>query len=120
MNKTKIVQNEWQYGICECYRNPGICCKVCFWPLCVTCANGDAVDHQGCFWCLMTTFVPCVSISIFRSATREQYGIEGTGVGDWLSGVLCPHLVTCQTAAEHEERTGNHVAANVDRILNNA
>ena len=46
--------------------------------------------------------------------------LQGTGVGDWLSGVLCPHLVTCQTAAEHEERTGNHVAANVDRILNNA
>ena len=25
---TNIVQNEWQYGLCECYRNPGICCKV--------------------------------------------------------------------------------------------
>ena len=23
-----IVQNEWQYGICECYKNPGICMKV--------------------------------------------------------------------------------------------
>ena len=85
----------------------------------------------------MTTCMPCVSISIHRSATREQYGIEvnidyatdvalesgmsqGNDLEDWMCGVLCPQLVTCQTAAEHEERTGNHISANVDRILMNA
>ena len=28
MANTNVMQNEWQYGLCECYRNPGICMKV--------------------------------------------------------------------------------------------
>ena len=28
MANPSLMQNEWQYGLCECYRNPGICCKV--------------------------------------------------------------------------------------------
>ena len=31
MANPSLMQNEWQYGLCECYRNPGICCKVGTW-----------------------------------------------------------------------------------------
>ena len=25
---TGLTQNEWQHGLCECYHNPGLCCRV--------------------------------------------------------------------------------------------
>jgi len=102
-----IVQNEWQYGICECYKNPGICMKTwCCMP-CVTCSNGEAVGKDGMGWCLIVCCLPWVATAIFRSAAREKYGIEGGEMEDWVCGICCGPLVDCQTAAEHEERNNN-------------
>lgn len=107
MANTNVMQNEWQYGLCECYRNPGICMKVCCCGPCVICSNGDAVGKDGCGWCLIVCCIPWVANAIFRTAAREQYGIEGDECQDWGLGLFCDACVICQTAAEHEERRGN-------------
>ena len=119
---TNIVQNEWQYGLCECYRNPGTCCKVFCCSPCVVCNNGEAVEKDGCLWCLISCCLPDIASALFRSSAREKYGIEGDECEDWVShlsvssvsslsglspqvlGCFCTPCVVCQTAAEHEER----------------
>ena len=83
-NMTNIVQNEWQYGLCECYRNPGICCKVFCCSPCVTCNNGEAVEKDGCVWCLISCCLPDIASALFRSSAREKYGIEGEECEDWV------------------------------------
>ena len=86
--------------------------------------------NEGCGWCLISCCFPWVALSIFRTAARDQYGIEvrpsrvtlcshvtcnftcnvtlprvqGDECEDWALGLLCGACVTCQTAAEHEER----------------
>lgn len=88
-NMTNIVQNEWQYGLCECYRNPGICCKVFCCSPCVTCNNGEAVEKDGCVWCLISCCLPDIASALFRSSAREKYGIEGEECEDWVSVATC-------------------------------
>ena len=82
---TNIVQNEWQYGLCECYRNPGTCCKVFCCSPCVVCNNGEAVEKDGCLWCLISCCLPDIASALFRSSAREKYGIEGDECEDWVS-----------------------------------
>jgi len=106
MANPNIIQNEWQYGVCECYQNLGICCKGYFCGPCLICDNGEAVGKDGCGWCMITCCFPWVSASLFRTAAREKYGIEGEEWQDWAMGVCCTPFVSCQTAAEHEERNG--------------
>ena len=96
---TNIVQNEWQYGLCECYRNPGICCKVYCCGPCVICNNGEAVEKDGCVWCLISCCLPDVAAALFRSSAREKYGIEGDECEDWVSvtslSAHCLHSQDC-------------------------
>ena len=32
--------------------------------------------NEGCGWCLISCCFPWVALSIFRTAARDQYGIE--------------------------------------------
>ena len=80
------------------------------------------MGKDGMGWCLIVCCLPWVATAIFRSAAREQYGIEvishhqgeisenvckGGEMEDWMCGICCGPLVDCQTAAEHEERNNN-------------
>ena len=63
------------------------------------------MDKSGCVWCLLACCVPWLATSVFRTAARDKYGIEGSEMEDWICGCCCGPIVNCQTAAEIEERT---------------
>ena len=117
----ELMQNGWQYGVCDCHQNPGLCCKGWWCTPCLICDNGEvrlalsiiyqqlhplaqAVGKDGCVWCLLSCCLPWAATSLFRSSTRELYGIEGSEGEDWLVGILCTPCTACQTAQEILER----------------
>merc|ERR1711971_436349 len=101
----KIIMGvEWKHGICGCSHDLGICCCGIFLPCCLTYQNAENLGKSGPLYFLLGFITPCIHIFLLRSEAREQYGIEGSIVGDVACSVCCQPFVQCQTANEILDR----------------
>eukprot|EP00088_Acartia_fossae_P018160 TRINITY_DN20458_c0_g1_i1.p1 TRINITY_DN20458_c0_g1~~TRINITY_DN20458_c0_g1_i1.p1 ORF type:complete len:124 (-),score=21.99 TRINITY_DN20458_c0_g1_i1:108-479(-) len=99
-----MTQNEWQNGTFGCFSDPMTCVKGYFCAPCMICQNGEKVGKGGAVYFLLSCCFPVCAISMFRTATREKYGIDGSDAMDWGLGICLPACTNCQMALEHKAR----------------
>ena len=120
---SKIVENEWQYGLLDCFKAPGnIFLKVfnlinhknnthwkdfCLFPCTVLCVfdNTFHCSFGGCNLCI-SFCCPCIATCSSRIKRRREWKIEGNILEDIFLGLFCYPLVTCQLVGEYERREG--------------
>ena len=100
--------NDFKYGLFDCFSNFGLCCIVFFVP-CVPFGEisqetgyGNCVSHGGLFCCL--TEIPGsvnILICLQRAHVRKTYGLgEDRAWEDCLVSCCCPLCAICQMARQ--------------------
>ncbi|KAK7500824.1 hypothetical protein BaRGS_00008068 [Batillaria attramentaria] len=93
---------EWKNGLCGCFGNPGICLITFFVPCYQFGKNAEAVG-ENCGVCCLVYMIPVLNIlagTKVRGSVREQKGIEGGVVGDFLAHLCCAPCAIVQEAQE--------------------
>ncbi|TRY63546.1 hypothetical protein TCAL_08303 [Tigriopus californicus] len=101
-----VVQNEWQQGELQCFKDPMTMLFGWFCSLCLVCKNAKDLGESVPMYCCLSCFCPVVGICLLRQKTRERYGIEGDTTKDVLCSCCCSACVNCQTASEIKAREG--------------
>lgn len=91
---------QWRHGLFGCFDN----CSLCLITYLVPCyqfgKNAEKVG-DGCLFCgIAWLFTGCIAGGILRGKIREQRGIEGGAVGDFLIHLFCPFCAIVQEAQE--------------------
>merc|ERR1712029_790587 len=90
----------WKSGLFKCEDVP-TCLLSNFASPYVIYKDSEKLDKPNqILWTVLSFFVPCVPILMFRQKVREQNGIEGNDCEDAAISFLCPGCGLAQTTAE--------------------
>lgn len=96
------MSGEYQQGLFGCFGN----CKVCICTICCPCyVYGKVAEKVGdsCLICGCVFFLPIADLvcrCMTRQKVREQKGIPGSAVSDFLVSWCCFPCSLCQDANE--------------------
>ena len=93
---------EWNNGLFGCFGNCTICICTWFIPCYVAGKVAEKVGDNCCL-CGLVLFVPILGLvcrTMIRQKVREQKGIPGGIVTDFLASWCCPACAICQEAQE--------------------
>ncbi|KAF6839683.1 PLAC8 family protein [Colletotrichum musicola] len=112
-----MVTSEWDSSLMDCC-SP---CGTCVMAACLSCIvfgkTSERMNNPGqssysglnsdC--CIFTGLgfmgLSWIYIAIKRTGIREQFGIEGSQVGDWCTAIWCPCCAVLQQDKEVVSRT---------------
>ncbi|XP_002128750.2 cornifelin homolog [Ciona intestinalis] len=84
----------WRSGICDCYKNCGVCmCVYCFQP-CYTVGLAQRMGES----CCVGMITP--GMSALRTKFRMTHGIQGTVLEDACVSMFCSPCAACQLGNE--------------------
>ncbi|XP_041356981.1 protein PLANT CADMIUM RESISTANCE 2-like [Gigantopelta aegis] len=105
------MSSDWQHGICGCFDNLGICIIAYVVPCYTAGKNAEAVGNSCCL-CGLAFFIPIVNICAAvstRGKLREQKGIDGSCLSDFLTILFCPLCAMVQEAQETQGMGANYM-----------
>ena len=90
----------WTYGFCDCFNNLSLCIITLLAP-CYTMGKTAEKVGDNCCWCGMAYLCCfCIPAGIVRSKIREQKGIDGMLLTDFMAHLFCPLCALVQDAQE--------------------
>lgn len=101
---------DWNHGICGCFDDCGTCIVTYFVPCYTHGKNAEAVG-DSCLLCGLSLLVPLLDLftmTSIRGKVREQHGIAGSFVGDFLLSCFCPLCSLVQVAQQVKGAPGVH------------
>ncbi|XP_041357253.1 cell number regulator 3-like [Gigantopelta aegis] len=104
--------SEWQHGLFGCFDNFGICIISYFVPCYTFGKNSEAVG-DSCLLCGLAYLVPLLNIFAalqVRGKIRDQKGISGGCLSDFLYIICCPCCALIQEAQEIQGPGGMSMA----------
>ena len=91
---------KFSHGLCSCFDNCGLCIVTYFLP-CLTVGRTAEAVGEDCFLCgLGYLFGYCIVGAILRQKVRDQKGIEGSFCGDLIVHWCCPFCAIIQDNQE--------------------
>ena len=106
---------EWENSLFGCFGNIGVCIITFLCP-CYTQGKIGGATGSSCLVCGILQLIPLVNLlcaTSLRGKVREQKGIEGGLLGDFLAMWCCYFCGLCQAAKESGAMGGQ--ALDMDR-----
>ncbi|XP_006813811.1 uncharacterized protein LOC102804618 [Saccoglossus kowalevskii] len=96
------MSGEWSNGLCNCFRDCGLCIVTYLLPFYTAGKNAEAVGEGCCLYALlyMIPLVQFFSGAKIRGMIRESRGIIGSRTNDMLLHLFCPFCALIQEAQE--------------------
>jgi len=95
---------EWSNGFFGCFEDCGLCIVTYVAPCYTVGKTAEAIGEDCCMCGLGYMFAGCIVGGILRGKIREQRGIEGSTINDFLMHWCCPF---CAIVQDNREVVGN-------------
>ncbi|KAL1325805.1 hypothetical protein AAHE18_13G186100 [Arachis hypogaea] len=97
----------WSTGLCDCCKEPGICCFTLCCPCFTFGWNAEIIDRgRPCilFYVIGQLGCVCLYSHIYRNKLRGMYGLKETPCKDCCVHCWCGYCALCQEYRELKHR----------------